>query len=55
MDEMYTSFETMPMNDFDELTSGVITWMEEHCKPQFLRQIVNNSIDQLQQDSSNIK
>lgn len=58
MEEMFLSFETLPMNDFAELTTGVIPWLEENCKPHLLRDTVartlqnvgnNNSTRQMQQ------
>ncbi|XP_035778204.1 max-like protein X isoform X2 [Anopheles albimanus] len=44
MDEMFLTFEQLPMNDFAELTSGVIPWLEEHCKPHMLRDVVNRML-----------
>uniref|UniRef100_A0A182MII4 BHLH domain-containing protein n=1 Tax=Anopheles culicifacies TaxID=139723 RepID=A0A182MII4_9DIPT len=44
MDEMFITFEQLPMNDFAELTSGVIPWLEEHCKPHLLRDVVNRML-----------
>lgn len=44
MDEMFVTFEQLPMNDFAELTSGVIPWLEEHCKPHLLRDVVNRTL-----------
>ncbi|KFB41913.1 AGAP000682-PA-like protein [Anopheles sinensis] len=44
MDEMFLTFEQLPMNDFAELTSGVIPWLEEHCKPHLLREVVNRML-----------
>ncbi|XP_058444399.1 max-like protein X isoform X2 [Malaya genurostris] len=44
MDEMFVTFDQLPMNDFPELTSGVIPWLEEHCKPHLLRDVVNRTL-----------
>lgn len=44
MDEMFVTFDQLPMNDFAELTSGVIPWLEEHCKPHLLRDVVNRTL-----------
>lgn len=49
---MFQTFELLPMNDFAELTSGVLPWLEEHCKPHILRQIVNQTLCDIQQHSS---
>lgn len=51
-DEMFQTFELLPMNDFAELTSGVLPWLEEHCKPHILRQIVNQTLCEIQQQST---
>lgn len=48
IEEMFKTFETLSMNDFAELTSGVLPWLEEHCKPHILRQIVNQTLCDLQ-------
>lgn len=53
IDEMFKTFDLLPMNDFAELTSGVLPWLEEHCKPHILRQIVNQTLCELQQRTSN--
>lgn len=49
IDEMFTTFELLPMTDFAELATGVLPWLEEHCKPHMLRQIVNQTLYKLQQ------
>lgn len=46
---MFTTFELLPMSDFAELATGVLPWLEEHCKPHMLRQIVNQTLYELQQ------
>uniref|UniRef100_U5ENP7 Putative bigmax n=1 Tax=Corethrella appendiculata TaxID=1370023 RepID=U5ENP7_9DIPT len=52
MDEKFQTFETMPMNDFSELTSGVIPWLEENCKPHLLRDVVSRTLQNLQFNSN---
>lgn len=49
-EEMFQTFEVLPMNNFAELTTGVLPWLEEHCKPHILRQIVNQTLYDLQQN-----
>lgn len=44
MEEMFLSFEALPMNDFAELTTGVIPWLEENCKPHLLRDTVSRTL-----------
>ena len=46
---MFQTFELLPMSDFAELATGVLPWLEEHCKPHMLRQIVNQTLYGLQQ------
>lgn len=48
---MFHTFELLPMNDFAELTTGVLPWLEEHCKPHILRQIVNQTLNEIHQQS----
>lgn len=50
---MFTSFECLPMSDFAELTTGVLPWLEGHCKPHILRHIVNRTLNDLHQDANN--
>lgn len=47
MEEMFLSFEHLPMNDFSELTTGVIPWLEENCKPHLLRDVVSRTLTNL--------
>lgn len=49
---MFQTFELLPMNDFAELTTGVLPWLEEHCKPHILRQIVNQTLNDLHQQNA---
>jgi len=44
MDEMFLSFQNIPMDNFHQLITGVIPWLEEHCKPHILRDVVNQVI-----------
>jgi MAX-like protein X len=53
MDEMFFSFETLPMNDFVELTAGTIPFLEEHMKPHKLREVVNRTLANLNLSSNN--
>nr|CAB3263870.1 TF4 [Phallusia mammillata] len=42
MEKMFQSFNaTVSTNDFQELSHGVINWIEEQCKPQSLRTALN--------------
>lgn len=50
MDEMFASFQNLPMENFTELTSSSTSWIEEHCKPHLLREIVSRSLEKVQTD-----
>jgi hypothetical protein len=50
MDEMFDSFEQLPMNDFSELTMSVCTWLEEYCKPHMMKDVVNRSLHTIAQN-----
>lgn len=47
MDDMFISFEQLPMNDFDELVNSVCEWLEESFKSQQLKEIAQRSITQI--------
>lgn len=53
MDEMFVSFEALPMDTFSELTSSSTAWVEEHCKPHLLRKIVDQTIQTVQNQHKN--
>lgn len=44
MDELFDSFSELPMNTFGDLTHNVIPWIEEQCKPQLMRDMVNRAL-----------
>ncbi|XP_045592546.1 max-like protein X isoform X1 [Procambarus clarkii] len=54
MDSLYQSFEhCIATNNFAEISGSVISWVEEHCKPQILREIMCGVLQQLgRQDTS---
>jgi len=47
MNEMFSSFERLPMSDFDELVNSVCEWLEENFKSQFMKEIVQRSLNQI--------
>lgn len=47
MDEMFDSFQHIQMDNFSQLTGGVITWLEENCKPHILRNILSRTLQTL--------
>lgn len=38
MDELFTTFCNVGVSNFQELSACVFSWLEEHCKPQTLKQ-----------------
>ncbi|XP_077288423.1 helix-loop-helix-leucine zipper transcription factor bigmax [Arctopsyche grandis] len=44
MEGLFKSFESIPMGDFPELSGGVFGWLEEHCKPQALQDVVISAL-----------
>ncbi|KDR19855.1 max-like protein X isoform X2 [Zootermopsis nevadensis] len=47
MDQLFLTFSNIPVANFGELSGGVISWLEEHCKPQALHQVVVSVLRQL--------
>lgn len=48
LDTLYLSFEDrVMMNNFAELSGSVFTWLEQHCKPQSLREIMMTVLQRL--------
>ncbi|XP_030370660.1 max-like protein X [Scaptodrosophila lebanonensis] len=50
MQEMFDTFQHIPMDNFKQLTGGVIPWLEEHCKPHILRNILSRTLQQMSQE-----
>jgi len=47
MNEMFLSFEKLPMNDFDELVNSVCEYLEENFKSQFMKEIAQRSLSNI--------
>ena len=47
MDELFLSFSNISVANFAELSGCVISWLEEHCKPQVQISLVAVSSDNL--------
>lgn len=52
MNEMFVSFEKLPMNDFDELVNSVCEYLEENFKSQFMKEIAQRSLNNIASGSS---
>lgn len=47
MDQLFLTFSNISVANFAELSGCVISWLEEHCKPQALHQLVISILHQL--------
>lgn len=47
MDRLFQSFNNISVANFAELSGCVFSWLEEHCKPQTLREVVLSVLQQL--------
>lgn len=47
MDQLFITFSNISVANFAELSGCVISWLEEHCKPQALHQLVVSVLRQL--------
>ncbi|PNF30259.1 Max-like protein X [Cryptotermes secundus] len=47
MDQLFLTFSNISVANFAELSACVISWLEEHCKPQALHQLVVSILQQL--------
>ncbi|XP_026461637.1 max-like protein X [Ctenocephalides felis] len=45
IEQLFKSFCMISFANFSELSAGVIMWLEEYCKPQMLRNIVQRVLD----------
>lgn len=47
MDQLFQSFSNISVSNFTELSACVFSWLEEHCKPQTLHDVVLAVLQQL--------
>ena len=47
MNEMFVSFEKLPMNDFSELTTSVCGWLEENFRTQMIKEIAQKNLNHI--------
>ncbi|BES98699.1 bhlhzip transcription factor bigmax [Nesidiocoris tenuis] len=40
LDQLFFSFNSISVANFSEMSASVFSWLEEHCKPQSLRDMV---------------
>ena len=54
MDNLFVSFnDSVTMSDFNELSGGVFSWLEEHCKPQMLQDLMHTILQQVKNNYTN--
>lgn len=51
MNEMFLSFEKLPMNDFDELVNSVCEWLESNFSSFYIKQIAQQSLTNIANSS----
>ncbi len=47
MDEMFLSFEKLPMGDFNELVNSVCEWLESSFSNQYIKQTAQQSLNNI--------
>ncbi|XP_034942808.1 max-like protein X isoform X2 [Chelonus insularis] len=47
MDRLFQTFSNISVANFAELSACVFSWLEEHCKPQTMREVVISVLQQL--------
>ncbi|KAF7997579.1 hypothetical protein HCN44_006150 [Aphidius gifuensis] len=52
MDRLFQTFNSISVANFAELSGCVFSWLEEHCKPQTLRDVVMSVLHQLNAEIS---
>ncbi|XP_066581921.1 max-like protein X [Prorops nasuta] len=52
MDRLFLTFNNISVANFAELSGCVFSWLEEHCKPQTLREVVVSVLQQLNRQIS---
>jgi len=54
MDNLFVSFnDSVTVSDFNELSGGVFSWLEEHCKPQMLQDLMHSILQQVKNNYTN--
>lgn len=47
MNEMFVSFDRLPMDDFNELVNSVCEWLESNFSSQYIKQIAQSSLNNI--------
>lgn len=53
LEQLFITFSTVSVNNFSELSAFIFTWLEEHCKPQSLREMVVAVLQRIYASRSN--
>ncbi|KAG5681990.1 hypothetical protein PVAND_011389 [Polypedilum vanderplanki] len=47
MDELFISFDKLPMNDFDSLVTSMCEWLETNFSNQYIKQVAQQSLNNI--------
>lgn len=47
MDEMFLTFDKLPMGDFTELVNSVCEWLESNFSSQYIKQVAQQSLNEI--------
>ncbi|XP_014245969.1 max-like protein X isoform X1 [Cimex lectularius] len=47
VDQLFITFSSVSVSNFSELSSFVFSWLEEHCKPQSLKEMVMSVLQRI--------
>ncbi|CAG9803770.1 unnamed protein product [Chironomus riparius] len=53
LNEMFVTFDKLPMNDFDELVNSVCEWLESSFSSQYIKQIAQQSLNNIAASNDN--
>jgi MAX-like protein X len=53
MDELFVTFDQLPMNDFDELVTSMCEWLESNFSSQYIKQVAQQSLNNIAAASQN--
>ncbi|KAL1458111.1 hypothetical protein WDU94_008285 [Cyamophila willieti] len=53
MDELFSTFCSVGTSNFSELSACVFSWLEEHCKPQTLKQNITSVLSHITNSDPN--
>ncbi|XP_065214608.1 max-like protein X isoform X1 [Planococcus citri] len=54
IDELFITFSNVNVSNFAELSACVFSWLEEHCKPKTMREMILNVLSRFGTSHSNV-